>query len=112
MVQMIDLCKPLEESKLGIITTWSKHHGGVVVIEIESGGYAHRDGRLQLGDYIIRANGENLAKLRGSEAQAAFTNGRKTNTKISLVVARPNPNDVRVLPSNILGDEEELKKYL
>ncbi|OXA39521.1 Patj [Folsomia candida] len=112
ILQTIELSKPVLDMKFGGATHWAEYHVGLRVCRIDPGSLIHHDGRMQIGDYIIRINGHNLAKMVGKAAQEVFDSVIKTSNKVTFVVARPIPNGGKIVPSNILLDEEEVKKYL
>lgn len=85
---------------------------------------ANRDGRLQLGDCIIRVNGVNLVKLR-HDVGFDCTMGKNlvlgackeetaNSTEVLLLVARPVgvEDEGGVYPASLLGDDKELDNYL
>lgn len=53
-----------------------------------------------------------MDKLVGRTAHEVFSKEMKTKTKVCLVVARPVACGAKIVPSNILADEEELEKCL
>ncbi|KAJ8674602.1 hypothetical protein QAD02_005864, partial [Eretmocerus hayati] len=92
---------------------------GVVVKTILPGGVADRDNRLQSGDHILQIGDVNL---RGMGSEQVATVLRQSGTRVRLVVARPveptSPDYQAlgshsvVVPTKILGDPDELDRYL
>ena len=113
-VEVIDLVNDGTGLGFGII---GGQQTGVVVKTILPGGVADRDTRLLPGDFILQINEHWLRGVASDQVAAVL---RSCGTCVRLVVARPvdpaDPGSVQglapVLPTTVLGNQEQLEAHL
>ncbi|XP_033334406.2 uncharacterized protein LOC117225183 [Megalopta genalis] len=80
-----------------------------IVVQLESDGIAHRDGRLRLGDEIVEVEGKELRTLESLEEVQDFLKSF-TGNKIRLITAyEETVPQVYVSPPTLLGEYEYLE---
>ncbi|XP_078039486.1 uncharacterized protein LOC144471381 isoform X2 [Augochlora pura] len=80
-----------------------------IVVQLESDGIAHRDGRLRLGDEIVEVEGKELSALDSLEEVQDFLKSF-TGNKIRLITAyEETVPQVYVSPPTLLGEYEYLE---
>lgn len=80
--------------------------GGVQVSGIKEGGNAEKEGSLQMGDQIVRVNGE---LVRAAGFDAVMEQLKKADSKVTLSMVRPIPD--RKADWATLSAEEQQARY-
>lgn len=55
---------------------------GVIVTSISEGGAVYKDGRIQVGDYILSVNNESMKRITNSQARAIMRRTQLVSTDV------------------------------